>query len=70
MAGKVEVLAEMDSIKAHLQTIDAGVEALHALIAAQTGDGITPAVADELLAKLAEMRMVADEILTDDPATP
>lgn len=70
MAGKVEVLAEMDSIKAHLMAIDAGVEELHALIAAQTGDGITPAVADELLAKLAEMRLEADKILTDDPATP
>lgn len=61
-----EVLAKIDDLTANLAIVDSAVESLYDQIKAFTDQGITPAVADQLLAKLDEVKAAASVIVTDD----
>lgn len=66
MATLQEVVSGLDDLKATLIAVDQGVEGLHDQIKGFIGQGITPEVADQLLAKIAEVKAESDKILTDD----
>lgn len=66
MGTLAEVVAKIDDLTANLAVVDAAVESLYDQIKAFTDQGITPAVADQLLAKLDEVKAAADKISTDD----
>ena len=70
MSSKEEVLTAIDDLKTYIVTIDQGVEALYDMITQLTNQGITPEVANQLLAKISEVRFEADKILVDHPAAP
>lgn len=66
MATLQEVTTSLDDLKAAVATVDQGVEALYEQIKQFQGQGITPEVADQLLAKVQEVRSALDVVSTDD----
>lgn len=66
MGTLAEVVAKIDDLTANLAVVDAAVESLYDQIKAFTDQGITSEVADQLLAKLDEVKAAADKISTDD----
>lgn len=73
MATLAEVLAKQDEQTAYLKSIDGAVEELHDALTALKAEvqqyidqGITPAAADAIIAKIDEAKLVADKIVTND----
>lgn len=73
MATLAEVMAAQDEQTAFLKSIDEAVEALYdsldalkAEVQQFTDQGITSAAADALIAKIAESKLAADKIKSND----
>jgi hypothetical protein len=61
-----DVIGSLDELKSFVASVDATVEALYDQIKLFTNSGITSEVADQLLAKVAEVRSAVDKVQSDD----
>lgn len=66
MATLTEVVASLDELKTTVETVDTAVEALYEQIKQFVGQGITSEVADQLMAKVADIRSAVEKVESDD----